>query len=102
MALIDYASVVTGVMGSLAVMATAYFGWNGKKEDTSQKHDDTLNNMFKVQSDLVEKLSSQVSDLKDEIEKLRTDNENLTNENRELRVEVRSLTNKIDELMTAS
>ncbi|CAK1222844.1 hypothetical protein LMG30234_GAICNKDF_00028 [Fructobacillus fructosus] len=86
----------------IGTIATAFFAWRGKREDTTQKHDDTLSLMFKAQSDLVKDLSLQVSNLNTEIKKLRTDNENLTNENRELRIEVRSLTNKIDEMMTAN
>ena len=87
------------IFGAVGTIATGYFAWRGKREDTTQKHDETVSEMFATQGVLVKELSSQVSQLSQEIASLRSDNKNLTLENEALRGEVRNLTEKIDELM---
>ena len=89
------ALIISGVGG----IATAFFAWRGKKEDTNQKHENAVSEMFTAQGNLVKELSSQVAKLSEEVGNLRLDNSKLTEENEALRAEVRKLTNKIDELM---
>lgn len=96
MSIIEQLAIICGAVGTIV---TAVFAWRGKKEETSQKHDDTLGHMFKAQGDLVKELSEQVGNLGAEIEKLRSENKTLTKENGDLRIEVRNLTQKIDELV---
>ena len=96
MSAIEYiALIISGVGG----IATAFFAWRGKKEDTTQKHDDAVSEMFTTQGELVKELSGQVAKLSQEIGNLRLDNSKLTEENEALRAEVRKMTTKIDELM---
>lgn len=71
MTIIEQLAVICGAIGTIA---TAVFAWRGKKEDTAQKHDDTLGHMFKAQGDLVKELSDQVGKLGAEIGKLRDEN----------------------------
>ncbi|MBZ5995344.1 hypothetical protein KII97_02325 [Leuconostoc gelidum subsp. gasicomitatum] len=87
------------IFGAVGTIATGFFAWRGKKEDTAKNHDDSLSEMFAVQGNLVKGLSSQVAELSIEIEHLRKDNGDLTQENKALRKQVEKLTIKIDELM---
>lgn len=87
------------IFGAFGTIATGFFAWRGKKEDTAKNHDDSLSEMFAVQGKLVKELSDQVSNLSGEIKDLRNDNGNLTLENKALREQVEKLTIKIDELM---
>ncbi|WP_273752479.1 bZIP transcription factor [Leuconostoc mesenteroides] len=73
------------ILGAVGTIATGYFAWRGKREDSAQKHDNAVSEMFNTQGNLVKELSNQVA--------------TLTGENEALRSEVRALTNKIDELM---
>lgn len=90
---------IIAISGFAGGVLTAFFAWRGKKEDTNQKHESAVSEMFTAQGDLVKELSSQVSKLSEEVGNLRLDNSKLTEENEALRAEVRKLTNKIDELM---
>lgn len=97
---------IIAIVGVLGGVSTAYFAFQGKKEDTDQSHDKTISEALKSQTSLVKDLRQDVEmmreenkKLQDEIKQANAKMQEMQDENIKLREQLRTTNLKLDELI---
>ena len=86
------------VFGCLSTIAGAFFTWRGKREDTNQKNNETIRDMFSSQAKLIKEFSKEIEILTAKVDELKAENHKLLAENESLKDQITTLTEKIEKL----